>query len=406
MSCGKGFKYEHSLNFHVKSYHSGNSNKSGSDKSPKSKDSEDGSSSPLKLKRNSKAATSSEEPLSKLSVSKKESKVVSNDDKSSAIMATTVITDENHNQTTAKSLNWATISTELSYHFGKPPTNLPPDTPIQIRSEKLLVSVLEAVNFATEQPLLFYKCCLCCVAFPSLEQMNVHISNVHLGELEPKVSVQMESKQFQCDKCSAKFSQAVEFEIHSQLHRTIEAAALASNSTEVTPASYPFILNPYITPTTVASSTTSPSVDFRQILANASKDTDFGQKFAAQLLEGATSGHGAVPKDCTGNVFSGSGFMVDSAKTGGAADPNNNSLMYMKFAKSAPDAMNLTSGTSKASASSSASSSPKPTTKGNSAGMNQKTGSTPRHIKEPVDIFEGRCFKFFKMYSFDLYLYL
>ena len=53
------------------------------------------------------------------------------------------------------------------------------DSPIQIRSEKILVSLLDAINVQTEQPLLFYKCCLCSVAFASMEQITNHIQQVH-----------------------------------------------------------------------------------------------------------------------------------------------------------------------------------------------------------------------------------
>src|SRR5699024_10508996 len=68
--------------------------------------------------------------------------------------------DENHNASASLTSSSGKFTSELSYFFGKPPTNLPSDSPIQIRSEKLLVSVLEAVNVATDQSLTLYKCCL------------------------------------------------------------------------------------------------------------------------------------------------------------------------------------------------------------------------------------------------------
>lgn len=553
-SCGKGFKYEHSLNFHVKSYHSGGSNNSSSkgsneknNLSTKSKETKflennehEQAVSPLKLKRKSSSTSNNSSEDKKC----KQSNVTDNLSdaiKSSMFMAPTLITDENHNQTTARSFNWS--NPDFTYFYGKPPTNLPADSPIQIRSEKILISILDAINVATEKSMIFYKCCLCCVAFPTLDQMNLHVQNVHhlnvaefgSGQLSPNSNAEHQQQQksqptnaaaaaaaamaallstaksnmmedsklsspicssntgpmagsgqptcYQCDKCLTKFNEPFEYEFHSQLHRTLEMAsgfpasspAAAVHQANSAANQYQFQLLSTLMgqdtavkgPDQSQNSASSPTVvDFRKILANASKNTDFGRKFAAHLMDGSHHHQTTSPstgvsskdkeKQITGNsgdnnfppsahdhhrcsppslqlippsiIPTGTSSVSPlGAKFANNSDNNNNSLLYLSgivpsemvggthqqqtqsvkcknaVSKASMDVLNLsantTDNTTKCSSPSSKSNSGNKLllngskNSANSASSSSSSSSagsiSSRHIKEPVDIFEG-----------------
>ncbi|CAG2167459.1 unnamed protein product, partial [Oppiella nova] len=69
--------------------------------------------------------------------------------------------DENHNN-------------RETMEFGAPPLNISSRS-IQIKCEKLLITMLEGVHPVTEQSYVLYKCCLCGFAFPSLEPVVLHL---------------------------------------------------------------------------------------------------------------------------------------------------------------------------------------------------------------------------------------
>ncbi|KAI2811371.1 hypothetical protein BLOT_002546 [Blomia tropicalis] len=548
VNCGKGFKYEHSLNFHIKSYHSGggNSNSNNGSNTGGGKNSnggdrkcKDNGEKSRKMNRNQTQAQPDMDDDDMLPTSNQQAATTTTTSTSSSLLHSRLtLMDENHNalrstspnhfnggQTTTTTTTTTMINTtnntnqslksidDLPFFFGKPPTNLPIDSPIQIRSEKLLVSILDAFNVVTEQPIVLYKCCLCCVAFASLEQMSIHVQNVHLPPglvaattadlfattttATTNINTANNSKEssssslnttntsatFSCDKCTAKFSGAPEYEMHMQLHRTLEAQALGLNisvsssntnsANSVASALYPFNLFSHLTGTNLSGSLyhgsnnngnsnnaiqSSPvvnTVDFRQILANAS-NTDFGRKFAAQLLQESAKDHlldsysahhnrmGKIGSfdsyndgRCTSPISSATpANPVKSHLTN--SDTNNNSLLYLsllpdhgkttpsgngrssQFGKLSADSstnvntsssstihtssiLNLShdhktssvpivekSTSSSASKRSSRSSDSSSGSVGKSSSSNANSNaSSMRHIKEPIDIFEG-----------------
>lgn len=412
VACGKGFKYEHSLNFHIKSYHSNNGKDwngcSGGEKcATKIKHSESESNDLTSLK-SSKRTRGDDHRKGGV-------KKIEDSEERKSLMT---LVDENHNHARVN-LNNNQNGPDMSYFLGKPPTNFPPDSTIQIRSEKVLISLLDAVNVATDQSMLFYKCCLCCVAFPALDQMNLHIQNVHslvdgatVDSIHFNPYLPDADCKYQCDKCAAKFQQRLEYEIHCELHRTLDTNNSGSQATAATTNGvYPFSLlevNPYAnaatTTTTAAaspqvSSSTSSSnlVDFRQLLA---KDTDFGRKFAAQLLD---SSNQSCNDDCVRSSSSSEKFPPSTSifdrcspppLNGKLNDSNNNSLLYMSLlpehGSSVPSSVVKsknypkygTEGQSKSLRSS-------PSVSKSKLLSSPKSSGTPRHLKEPVDIFEG-----------------
>ena len=441
VSCGKGFKYEHSLNFHIKSYHStngkgwnggnggGGSGGVGSDKCSSQSKAKHSESESNEMNISSMKSSKRSKILNVDDRKKKMSTEIGGDveeNKISNPKAVMTVVDENHNHAKLN-LNSSTV-TEMSYFFGKAPTNFPPDSTIQIRSEKILISLLDAVNVATDQSMLFYKCCLCCVAFPTLDQMNVHIQNVHSLvdgatvdsiHFNPYLSASDADCKYQCDKCAAKFVQPIEYEIHCELHRTLETNNANAPGTNVSTANpmYPFSLldmNAYPggrSSLTGHNTSTSNNnlVDFRQLLA---KDTDFERKFAAQLLEGSNQngknsddyvrGGGTGSHQLLNEKFPASSSMFDRCSppplNGKLNDSNNNSLLYMSLLPEHGSSVPTTVSKNKSyhknhhpvdnmSKSSNHSISSSPSKASKLASM--KNSSTPRHIKEPVDIFEG-----------------
>ncbi|XP_025016967.1 putative uncharacterized protein DDB_G0286901 [Tetranychus urticae] len=82
---------------------------------------------------------------------------------------------------------------------------------LQIKSEKVLISVLEGVHPVNEQTYSLYKCCLCGFAFPSLEPVSIHIQSLHSNNLN-----------LTCDKCGATFKWKSELQLHEQLHKAMD----------------------------------------------------------------------------------------------------------------------------------------------------------------------------------------
>ncbi|CAG2110164.1 unnamed protein product, partial [Medioppia subpectinata] len=108
--------------------------------------------------------------------------------------------NEDENQTKSESVD-----------MGAPPLNIGARS-IQIKSEKLLITMLEGIHPVTEQSYVLYKCCLCGFAFPSLEPVVLHLQASHLNA----------NKEFTCDKCGANFKWRSELTLHEQLHKAMD----------------------------------------------------------------------------------------------------------------------------------------------------------------------------------------
>ena len=204
LACGKGFKYEHSLNFHIKSYHNSASNNNNNTLNNNNNISKNSSENELKITNSHKSSDSSE-------------KKIQNNEKYNSEMASELSdetsidgmdgehtdedngdNDENHNKSEGLEL-------------GAPPLNLGARS-IQIKSEKLLITMLEGIHPVTEQSYTLYKCCLCGFAFPSLEPVIIHLQTSHLNT----------NKEFTCDKCGANFKWRSELTLHEQLHKAMD----------------------------------------------------------------------------------------------------------------------------------------------------------------------------------------
>lgn len=84
---------------------------------------------------------------------------------------------------------------------------------VQIKSEKVLISILEGVHSQSDQTYILYKCCLCGFAFPSLEPMMNHVQTMHSNQT---------SNNLACDKCGACFRWKSELQLHEQLHQAMD----------------------------------------------------------------------------------------------------------------------------------------------------------------------------------------
>lgn len=428
VSCGKGFKYEHSLNFHFKQYHSGNNanNNAGgkaekvnsADKiktesnGEKKRSSSDKKQSQLGNKDNEPSTTTETSTSGELSgesnnflensilastllasskslfaVGGLPSIYTSAANGSSSVASTggnekVTLIDENHNAMASTNGNGG--ASPFLLNAGNKMTvngnpNLSADGSIQLRGERNLISLIEAYNVLTEQTYLFYKCQPCCIAFPNLDQLGQHLQDVHVpnnfAEQPPASSMRPTSNSsatmattvgedgkvlFQCDKCTAKFAQVSEFEVHSQLHRMDPQLNVGGlNNSSNNNSFYPFNLLANFGDGSTASAQSNQLADFRQMLATASKDTDFGRKFAAQLLadkkEEQFGGNGRKGDGQGGGKMlinslhhldlasAAAGFDSHSSSNGNRAstaagkaklpanDPNNNSLLYMSL---------------------------------------------------------------------------
>lgn len=182
-ACGKGFKYEHSLNFHVKTYHGttiGNSN-NGDIAHCETNNTNSTTNCDNNLKRSkAKGTKQNEESKSKPDIEE---------------------VFDNESKPTDDSLrpNCEGISSLARRS-------------IQIKSEKVLITMLEGVHPDTKQNYILFKCCLCGFAFPSLEPVSEHLQKAHLNN----------SKEFTCEKCGATFKWRSELHLHEQLHKAMD----------------------------------------------------------------------------------------------------------------------------------------------------------------------------------------
>jgi KRAB domain-containing zinc finger protein len=200
LACGKGFKYEHSLNFHIKSYHNSsgnisNNNNNNTSSSKNNMENETKQSDSHKLsdieKKHEKSNKVQSENLSEADYDEEtsidEETEEDNDEDN----------DENHNKS-------------ICFDYGAP-ANFAARS-IQIKSEKILITLLEGIHPVTEQTYILYKCCLCGFAFPSLEPVILHMQTSHLNT----------NKEFTCDKCGANFKWRSELSLHEQLHKAMD----------------------------------------------------------------------------------------------------------------------------------------------------------------------------------------
>lgn len=189
-ACGKGFKYDHTLDFHIKSQHGVDGNSSINMKTLGRKN--------LKPKRESlddiykKKSVNAEADVDSLSED-------------------TPCEDANNNHLSS-SLNSDQINTSSSSEINLQ-GNLTPRS-IQIKSEKVLITLLEGLHPITEQSYSLYKCCLCGFAFPNLEPVGMHIQLMHSNH-----------SSFICDKCGATFKWRSELELHEQLHKAMDQSS-------------------------------------------------------------------------------------------------------------------------------------------------------------------------------------
>lgn len=85
---------------------------------------------------------------------------------------------------------------------------------IQIKSEKVLITLLEGVHPISKQSYSLYKCCLCGFAFPNMEPVSIHIQSMHSNHLN-----------LTCDKCGATFKWKNELQLHDQVHKAMDQSA-------------------------------------------------------------------------------------------------------------------------------------------------------------------------------------
>lgn len=197
LACGKGFKYEHSLNFHIKSYHnsSGNVNNNNNTSSAvNNMDNETKQSDSHKLSDTEKKSENADKYQSENASEADYDGETSIDEESDEDNDDN---DENHNK-------------NVCFDYGAP-ANFAARS-IQIKSEKILITLLEGIHPVTEQTYILYKCCLCGFAFPSLEPVILHMQTSHLNT----------NREFTCDKCGANFKWRSELSLHEQLHKAMD----------------------------------------------------------------------------------------------------------------------------------------------------------------------------------------
>lgn len=282
VACGKGFKYDHTLDFHIKSQHgvdsinsvsnNGNSNRiSGSNSNSNCGTSSSPFNSIKSLNRKSNkihrhdssldlkvttstsshslaeavaavaAAASSHHHTSPITANKSYPQADNEDsmdddengcedannnhlratESSSSIASTTTaiptigipLALDGNKHNVIDSSNSSAIHNDNSFVDFNLQGDLTPRS-IQIKSEKVLITLLEGIHPVNEQSYSLYKCCLCGFAFPNLEPISTHIQSMHSNHLN-----------LTCDKCGATFKWKSELRLHDQLHIAIDQSA-------------------------------------------------------------------------------------------------------------------------------------------------------------------------------------
>lgn len=226
LACGKGFKYEHSLNFHIKSYHGPgtvtNSSSAGSSGHSSSISSNNLTKKFSATETSSKLLPLHHHPSSNHNIrflqsdpgegdeggrgekdARRKSPSGSNQERGEeeSVMVSESEDDNNSSSNHQNDNNNCQIKNYMdkSYlesnqvmkssgqsgnPFGFPPSMFTSSSfngmnGVKIESEKPVITILEGRHVASDQTYILYKCCLCGFAFPTLDPMIAHVSTMH-----------------------------------------------------------------------------------------------------------------------------------------------------------------------------------------------------------------------------------
>lgn len=240
-TCGKGFKYEHALAFHEKQHglepnnklNLKNSNKKQSNGNTpthadhQSKRNDHLLDESLLTGGNRKAGklASSSSAVSNLSRQQLQQYLDDEEDlPSSLLMASSLssklsnsgsLTASNSKGTPNSSL-FSSSNSSSTFDFGFPNSTMP-NLGIQMKSEKVLIVMVEGVNPLNDQTYTLYKCNICGFAFPNLPPVAEHILTAHSN-----------NQKFNCEKCGANFKWRNDLLLHDQIHKAMDAQQASS----------------------------------------------------------------------------------------------------------------------------------------------------------------------------------
>lgn len=240
-TCGKGFKYEHTLTFHEKQHGLEPNNnklnlKNSNKKQPSNGNPPPHASTDHQSKRNDhhlldesllasnrKAAKfpSSSSAVSNLSRQQLQHYLDDEEDNipNSLLIASSLssklsnsgsLTATNSKGTPNSSL-FSSSNSSSTFDFGFPNSTMP-NLGIQMKSEKVLIVMVEGVNPLNDQTYTLYKCNICGFAFPNLPPVADHILTAHSN-----------NQKFNCDKCGANFKWRNDLLLHDQIHKAMDA---------------------------------------------------------------------------------------------------------------------------------------------------------------------------------------
>lgn len=277
IACGKGFKYEHSLNFHIKSYHGPASNSSGAGSTSSSSNNLQQSkklnnvtpsskilASPIHNNHNQRCSDIvSEEGKSDHSGNDhlNENGMVSESEDDISLNLTTINNNNNNNVKNYHSVDCTPLkspgSSSGGLDFGLPA--MFGDKGIKIKSEKAVITKLEGIHTASDQTYVIFKCCLCGFGFPSLEPMIAHVQSMHSSSCSS--SLPTSGGNYSCDKCGATFKWRSELTLHDQLHKAMDQQQGNLNGplTPIPPTS------PTSTASAIVNSSSKPNVSILQM---------------------------------------------------------------------------------------------------------------------------------------------
>ena len=239
-TCGKGFKYEHTLAFHEKQHglepnnklNLKNSNKkqptNGSTPTPHSANDHQSKRNDHHLleesllgNRKQAKFSSSSSVVSNLSKQQLQHYLDDEEDANipnSLLIASSLssklsnsgsLTATNSKGTPNSSL-FSSSNSSSTFDFGFPNSTMS-NLGIQMKSEKVLIVMMEGVNPLNDLTYTLYKCNICGYAFPNLHPVAEHILTAHSN-----------NQKFNCDKCGANFKWKNELMLHDQIHKAME----------------------------------------------------------------------------------------------------------------------------------------------------------------------------------------
>ena len=221
-TCGKGFKYEHTLDFHMKSQHGQEAANT-----PK-----------LNLK------SSAKKNATAVATNNSKQKVISDHQeekpKTSAIKSTTKANKPNQNISINHSLEPNEMQDLKNNNQTQLLKNIKPDqfhlvsvdstiespsvgldlalsglnasVGVEVKSEKVLIVMLEIANSLIDQTYTLYKCSMCGFSQAKLSLVTEHVQSKHAIQQSP----------FLCEKCGANFKWQNELLLHEQLHKALD----------------------------------------------------------------------------------------------------------------------------------------------------------------------------------------